>query len=162
MRVKLLKELIIILFLAALLFVCLFYKVRVFYVSSGSMEPSIKKHSLVFVKGFSFDNYVFNKLGKILAFYDLENKRVVLHRAVSVGKGGIVTKGDANEYEDFKLLNSENIIGEVLFSVPITPLLFFQVLLNIFLFLAGALSGRFLVFLKYEIFSRHSVFDSLH
>lgn len=159
----LIRWVIFITFLFAIFIACVFYKVRVFYVVSGSMEPSIQKNSFVFV--WNTPSYVStqNRLGQVVAFYDLKTNKTILHRVVDLNQGKLITKGDANSNKDLDLLEPRQIIGEALFSVPIRSVFFltFQILLSVFLLLAGVLVGRFLVFLKYELSNKFSVFGSL-
>lgn len=96
---------------------------RAFVVQSGSMEPSLKTGSLVFIK--SSSEY---KIGDIVTFksgpnVDIKNPRgTITHRIVEInqksGQFFYVTKGDANEAPDVDLRPSSYVIGKVIFSIP--------------------------------------------
>ena len=91
---------------------------KVMTVLSGSMEPSIKTGSIVFVKPLS--GY---KEGDVISFKDIENQdRIVTHRIVNVisGMDGLYyeVKGDANDSPDWMQVPKENVVGKVLFSIP--------------------------------------------
>jgi signal peptidase len=87
-------------------------------VQSGSMEPAIKKMSVVAIR--PENSY---QVGDVVTVSEPANPKVsVTHRIVSVeekdGKILYVTKGDANEDADTEKRPKENVLGEVLFSVP--------------------------------------------
>jgi signal peptidase len=44
---------------------------------------------------------------------------IVTHRAISITEEGIITKGDANEVQDMKLLTPDRIIGTCVFHLPL-------------------------------------------
>jgi len=92
------------------------YKVLV--VLSGSMEPTIKKGSVVIVK--PAEDY---KIGDIITFGSFgRSKTPITHRIYDIkvveGKPFYITKGDANKTPDSGEISSERIIGKVLFSLP--------------------------------------------
>ena len=85
---------------------------RLFAITSGSMRPKIPMGSLVLVK--PQNTY---KVGDVITFRD--EKRIVSHRIVSVNSWGEVkTKGDANNEADRLPIKSDQIIGQVVFSLP--------------------------------------------
>lgn len=81
-------------------------------VLSGSMEPKIKTGSIVMVKGAS--TY---KAGDVITFKG-EGKTPTTHRIVDETEEGYVTRGDANNANDLKKLEPQNILGKVLLSIP--------------------------------------------
>jgi signal peptidase len=92
------------------------YKFKI--VMSGSMEPSIKTGSLVFIKPET--SYA---VGDVITFGKDTKKDVpTTHRIVEMrteeGKFTYRTKGDANENEDMKEALESEVIGKVLFDVP--------------------------------------------
>jgi len=96
---------------------------RAFVVQSGSMEPTIKAGSIIFIR--PVEEY-----GKddIITFKpsveaDIKNpKATITHRIVNVkeedGQTLYTTKGDANEDNDFSERNKDLVLGKVLYSVP--------------------------------------------
>jgi len=91
---------------------------RLYTVQSGSMEPTIKTGSLVFVK----TNAAYSP-NDIITFYKSDNsKETVTHRLIELKTEGghtlAITKGDANAAEDSQRILSNSIIGKAVFSVP--------------------------------------------
>ena len=96
------------------------YQIKV--VQSGSMEPSIKVGSVVVVK--PSESY---EAGDVITyeggFRDERGGRIpVTHRIVEKktegGSLAYVTKGDANDDPDNRVVRERQIIGKVLFDVP--------------------------------------------
>ena len=93
---------------------------KIFAVQSGSMEPNIKTGAIVFVK--PFENY---QKDDIITVQDSTNhKNTVTHRIFEVketkGSTTYVTKGDANDIPDVEEKLKENVLGKVVFSVPLS------------------------------------------
>ena len=88
---------------------------QVFDIVSGSMEPEIPVGSAVYVKGAEPAEI---QEGDIIAFY--ENNSMVVHRVVvnRTSLGELVTKGDANEAEDFTPIPYKAVVGRVEASLP--------------------------------------------
>ena len=94
---------------------------QVFVVLSGSMEPTYRTGSLIYVK--KVDPYTIQE-GQSITFM-MNETTVATHRVV-----GIVpdeedptvirfrTKGDANDAEDGGLVHYKNVIGRPVFSIP--------------------------------------------
>lgn len=81
-------------------------------VLSGSMEPDISVGSLVVVKKTRPNKL---KVNDIISFS--ANGQVITHRIIFIeNTGEIITKGDANNYEDATY--EKEIIGKVLVSIP--------------------------------------------
>ncbi|MEI8067516.1 MAG: signal peptidase I [Candidatus Shapirobacteria bacterium] len=90
--------------------------IKLFIVLSGSMEPTIKTGSLIFVR--AEPNYQKND---IITFNN-NQKISTTHRIIEIknidNKNIFTTKGDANNVADFKEINQDKIIGKKLFSIP--------------------------------------------
>lgn len=90
--------------------------IRNFTVLSGSMEPSIKTGSLVFI--IPKQTY---KNGDVISFSQ-NGQLVVTHRIVKTITEGAekqyITKGDANNTADKTLVPESAVIGKEIFAVP--------------------------------------------
>ena len=94
---------------------------KVFSVLSGSMEPTYRVGSIIYVKDV---NPYELKSGDVITFM-LNEDTVATHRIVEVvpdeNDSTVVrfkTKGDANAAEDGSLVHYKNIIGSPVFSIP--------------------------------------------
>ena len=88
---------------------------QTFNVVSGSMEPAIPIGSAIYVEPM---DPAYLEEGDIVAFYDGED--VIAHR-VSINRATaeeLVTKGDANDVEDFDPIPYASVVGRVALSVP--------------------------------------------
>lgn len=88
-------------------------------VQSGSMEPNIHLGSVVITK--PTENY---KKNDIITFSEPTNPKVLVsHRIVGIdkvnGSTSYVTKGDANQNPDSEKRLKQNVVGKVIFSVPL-------------------------------------------
>jgi signal peptidase len=83
-------------------------------VYTGSMEPAIPVGGLVVVKPVNPETL---REGDIICFR-LSESTSVTHRIVNVTDEGFTTKGDANEDPDQGIVEKENVIGKVIFTVP--------------------------------------------
>lgn len=97
------------------------FGVQAFSVLSGSMEPTYHVGSLVYVKSVDSDTL---KEGDAITF-SLSEGTVVTHRIIDLvvdkGEGQDIqfqTKGDANNMPDGTLVDSDSVIGKVIFSIP--------------------------------------------
>ncbi len=94
------------------------FGLRGYTVLSGSMEPTYKTGSVIYVKSVSPSEL---KADDVITFYTA-NGAVATHRVVElVEDGGITkyrTKGDANENVDGSLVAPEKVIGTPVFSIP--------------------------------------------
>lgn len=88
---------------------------KIFTVQSGSMEPSVKVGSLIFVKKAAEYN-----VGDIITFKN--GKNMVTHRLIEKKGSGpdetFVTKGDANEEADPEATSPQNVFGKAFFTLP--------------------------------------------
>lgn len=85
-----------------------------YVVLSGSMEPVVHTRAVAYI----------NTHAKLptegdIAAYTLENGEVVTHRVVSIEGGHTYTfKGDANDTADLSTVESSQIVGTYMFSIP--------------------------------------------
>jgi signal peptidase len=90
---------------------------KVFTVQSGSMEPTIKTGSLIFVKPEADYN-----IGDIVTRRTEDPKITITHRIVSKeeiqGKIAFETKGDANDAPDGEKFTAEGIVGKEIVKIP--------------------------------------------
>ena len=92
---------------------------RIYDILTGSMSPTIKPGSLVFVKE-TLPNEV--KKNDVITFRSDITNNVTTHRAIDIvnsdGKIEFITKGDANNAQDPVPLDEKLLIGKVIFQVP--------------------------------------------
>ena len=91
---------------------------KIMVVLSGSMEPKIQTGSIVVVRPRAA-----YAIGDVITFRGTGEKNVsITHRVtemrVDSGVPSYVTKGDANNTPDSRLIAQKDVIGGVLFSVP--------------------------------------------
>lgn len=111
-------------------------------VLSGSMEPTLSKGSLSFID--IHESVDKMEEGDIIAFR-LQSGQEVTHRITVKHQGYFITKGDANEIEDYAPVSYEQVIGKTAFWIPKVGniILFFktrrgiQVLLGVLLICVG-------------------------
>lgn len=104
---------------AVLLLVALrLFGLKGYVVLSGSMEPTYKTGSVIYVKPADADAL---EEGQVIT-YRLTGTTIATHRIVEVvqedGQRLYRTKGDANEHADGSLVSPDVIIGTPVFSVP--------------------------------------------
>lgn len=91
---------------------------RSFTVLSGSMEPSLHTGGVVFIR--PTDTYT---SGDIVTYQVREENITVTHRIIAVkqenGELSFITKGDANEDPDPAPVSRDQIVGKVVFSLPL-------------------------------------------
>ncbi len=89
-----------------------------YVVESGSMEPAIETGAVVFVYGVKPENIREND---VITFQSDEDE-VTTHRVIGVEGSGenlrFETKGDNNEDPDPGFVEADELVGEVMFSVP--------------------------------------------
>lgn len=93
-------------------------KMDMFVVETGSMSPTIKANSLIYVKRYSnFEDY---NVGDIVTFTDPVQKKSFTHRIVAVDEKdrSFVTKGDANKENDVGKTSAEYAQGKVEAVIP--------------------------------------------
>lgn len=86
-------------------------------VLSGSMEPEIPVGSLVIIQETNPQKL---ETGDVITFR-VSSSTLVTHRIVNIDneKEEIVTKGDANDVNDGNPVTYDNIVGKMLFHVPL-------------------------------------------
>src|SRR5699024_262153 len=82
-------------------------------VLSGSMAPEILEGDMAYIRQCKENAVV---PGDVIAFRT-ENDQLVLHRLIEKTSEGLVTKGDANEHEDFSTADPANVVGTLLFCL---------------------------------------------
>lgn len=90
----------------------------VYSVLTGSMEPTMKTGSIVVVK-----NIPVNDIEKddVITFRSNNTSNITTHRVSNIiNEDGLkfITKGDANNAEDPLPVNSNLVIGKVIFNIP--------------------------------------------
>lgn len=120
------------------------------YIITGSMDPTIKKGDLAFVKKIKPEKV---KEEDIIAFFDPESKEqaVIAHRVKEIfvdddGSISYLTKGDANDSYDNILISSDRLVGKYTFKLRAmgyvamflqsTPGLVLSILIPIFILIA--------------------------
>ena len=92
---------------------------RIYDILTGSMSPTIKPGSLVFVKE-TLPNEV--KKNDVITFRSDITNNVTTHRAIDIvnsdGKTEFITKGDANNTQDPVSLDEKLLVGKVIFQIP--------------------------------------------
>lgn len=108
----------IIVLLAVLLVGVRLFGIQIYTVLSSSMEPSYHTGAVIYVHKTDSSKL---EVGDVITFKVTENS-VATHRIVEiVGEGNNLsfrTKGDANDTEDGRLISSDNVVGEVVFTIP--------------------------------------------
>lgn len=93
--------------------------IKNFVVISSSMNPAISKYSLVYVKSVNLDEI---EIGDVIAV-DI-GKTPLMHRVIEINNDELTTHGDANSEGVNEIVNYNNVIGTVFFSIPFVGLLF--------------------------------------
>lgn len=92
--------------------------IQVYGVLSGSMEPTYKTGSVVYVKEVDTSEL---EAGDVIT-YQLDADTLVTHRIVEIteenGERAFVTKGDANEYADGGAVPENQVAGTPIFTIP--------------------------------------------
>ena len=110
---------VIIFLLAALIWAPRIFGLNTYYVSSDSMEPAIRKGSLVFTQQVDFKDI---KVGEdVLVFTSPVNQKTFMHRAIYINKTEqlIFTKGDNNNVADPVPASYEACKGKVVLAIPL-------------------------------------------
>lgn len=107
MKETILKIITLLILLYLFAFIPMFWGYKPLVVISGSMEDTLKVGSLVYyeykdIRDFNENDIVVFKRGK----------HIISHRIVKIQENGFVTKGDANNTNDFKLVSHEKILGK--------------------------------------------------
>lgn len=99
--------------------------IRLYYVDSGSMSPTISAGALVVDRPVT-PATVFH-IGDIVTFHPTPGYTVT-HRIAGIGADGISTRGDANPSRDVGTIQPDLIVGRMAFSIPYVgyAVVFFQ------------------------------------
>ena len=106
--------LVIVLVIAAVLYIPRLMGLKTYKVLSGSMEPEYHVGSVVYVEKSSIDDI---EVGDVITFY-INDNTVVTHRVVDNDTESFHTKGDANETEDGGSVAYDKVVGKVVLNVP--------------------------------------------
>lgn len=120
------RNLRIIKILIYIIIVCIFayYMVsnyKLFCIASGSMKPSLNVNDLVVVK--ENCNYSY---GDIITFFDDDFNGYVTHRIIGSENERFITKGDSNNTEDKNKVNTNQIVGKVVFKSSLLGLILYK------------------------------------
>lgn len=108
--------LVIVLVIAAVLYIPRLMGLKTYKVLSGSMEPEYYVGSVVYVEKSSIDDI---EVGDVITFY-INDNTVVTHRVIDKDNDteSFHTKGDANETEDGGSVAYDKVVGKVVLNVP--------------------------------------------
>ncbi|MEG1436242.1 MAG: signal peptidase I [Oscillospiraceae bacterium] len=86
-------------------------------VLSGSMEPTYKTGSMIYVKKTEAEKI---KVNDAITFYMDDGKTLATHRVIKVDTKNkqFYTKGDANSFADPKAVEFDRAIGKPVFTIP--------------------------------------------
>lgn len=90
----------------------------IYFVKTGSMEPTISTGSLVVVKARDSEDI---KAGDVITFKSEKTGNLTTHRVMEVlaeDSLSFRTKGDANNAEDPMAVNERDVLGVLVFSIP--------------------------------------------
>lgn len=93
-------------------------EIKLFFVESGSMEPTIKTHSLIVVK----PQTEYQK-GEIVTYkINSGDRETTTHRITDIlredNQNKYLTRGDANNGNDFVPIKHTQIVGKTIFQIP--------------------------------------------
>lgn len=86
-----------------------FFGYKPLIVMTGSMEPVYKVGSIIYYKEVNIDEI---KVDDVITFKN--NDSLITHRVIRIEDNKFITKGDANETEDFTKVRYEDIKGKVI------------------------------------------------
>ena len=125
-------------------------KYKLYDVLTGSMSPTIKPGDFIVVKEIDA-NKVEN--GDIITFKSNNSKNLTTHRVVDVinddGNISFQTKGDANDVLDPMLIDSNLLVGKVIFNIPYIG----RIMSLVFKF-KGIIINFIIVYLCFEVFRK--------
>ncbi|EOU1756772.1 signal peptidase I [Clostridium perfringens] len=125
-------------------------KYKFYDVLTGSMSPTIKPGDFIVVKEID-SNKVEN--GDIITFKSNNSKNLTTHRVVDVindnGNISFQTKGDANDVLDPMLIDSNLLVGKVIFNIPCIGRI-----MNLVFKFKGVLIAFIIVYLCFEVFTK--------
>jgi len=83
-------------------------------VLTGSMEPAIPVGSIIVIKETDPNSLI---AGDVIC-YQFSERTLITHRIIDVSGAEFITKGDANEDPDDRLVQKEDVIGKVEIVIP--------------------------------------------
>lgn len=104
----------IILSLLAISFLPLLWGWTPVVITSGSMQPTLTRGSLVVI-----DSNKSATVGDVVTFEDPNREGSITHRVIAIDEDGLITKGDANAQPDPQPVGTEDIQGRVRVAVPL-------------------------------------------
>lgn len=112
----------IVVLIAVLLMGAKIIGLKTYSVISPSMKPAYNVGDLVYVKGYDIEEIPENiKVGDAITFVLDENLTVATHRVVAIDleTSHFTTKGDANDTPDATPVHFKNLVGKVVFKLPL-------------------------------------------
>ncbi len=95
---------------------CMIFGWRFFAVQSGSMEPNIPTYGMCLIDTHvSYDDL---EIGDVVVYARPTDGTKIIHRIISIGDAGAVTRGDANMLDDGISVTAENLVGRYVGHVP--------------------------------------------
>lgn len=92
---------------------------QMYIVIGGSMSPTFEAGSLAIIKSTPPESI---KVGDVVTYKGVASEAATTHRVVDIvrsnGAISFVTRGDANDVDDPSLLDSSQLVGRVVFTVP--------------------------------------------
>ena len=92
---------------------------QMYIVIGGSMSPSFEAGALAILKPVNPETI---KVGDVVTYKGTASDTATTHRVVDITKNdgaiSFTTRGDANDVDDPSLLDSSQIVGKVVFTVP--------------------------------------------
>ena len=110
----------IILFLIICILILLVYQshIELYKIQSGSMVPELQVGEIIIlVKQKNYKT-------KDIITYNVGNSYFITHRIVQTTEKGYITKGDANNTEDEKIVTKEQIQGKVIFHSQLLGIIY--------------------------------------
>ena len=87
-----------------------FFGFRIYKIGSGSMIPYLNINDLIIIR--ESNNYSVNDV----ITYDNNDGSTTTHRIISINGDEVITKGDANNTEDFPI-SKDKIVGKLIFRI---------------------------------------------
>lgn len=109
--------LIVLVVITVTVLICKIVGVKLYAVTSPSMEPALAVGEVVMTAPFKFENL---KENDIITFYINQNLQTATHRITAINKDAqtFMTKGDNNDNADGSPVLYGNVVGKVVVSVP--------------------------------------------
>lgn len=119
-------------------------KISFFKVATSSMEPEIKKGSIIITA--EKQKY---EVGDVASYKEGKNSTVVTHRIIKILKNEdtyfFIFKGDNNENQDPHPISEKEIIGKVVYVIPYVGDLFYIIFERKFILYPISITSGFLL-----------------